>query len=263
MITKKLLPFQNVVASGVASCQVPLGDTYTRFVLKLGGTTFTKAMIARIVGKINGKPFIDISGSQLDTINKFRKIYDAAGFLTIDLTEPGAKTVGGQLAGSVGTAQGVANFILEVTIAGATAPTLEVYAMVTEPMPLGRVLALISQQSTFAATGKNPVLLPYSPGASHLIKRVHFFGGSISALEVKKNGVAIFEDVDTATNDYINQEFGHAPQASHWCWNPIVTRDLARVVNLATAQSLQLAPTIGATGAVTIVGEYLAFINEL
>jgi hypothetical protein len=38
-------------------------------------------------GKNQGKTIIQASGSDLDTINKFKGIYDDVGFLTIDFSE--------------------------------------------------------------------------------------------------------------------------------------------------------------------------------
>ena len=53
-IMRQLPPFQNVVANGIATGQVPPGRTIERIVFKLGGTAFTKAMLTLLNLKANG-----------------------------------------------------------------------------------------------------------------------------------------------------------------------------------------------------------------
>ena len=263
MITVKNLPFFNVVADGVASLELPLGMTYNRILLKLGGTTFTKAMMTRIVAKLNGKNFYDITGSRLDTINKYRGISDDASFLTLDFNEPFAKTVGGMLSGAIGTAAGVNKFTLEVTIAGATAPTLESWSMQSEPMPLGIIHAFVHHPVTFSAAGKFPIVLPHGPQAGHLIERIHFFHTNMTALEVKKNGLLIFEEMETAVNEFIQKEYKKTPQSGHFVYDPIVTNDLKRVVDTANAQSLQFNVTVSASDTIDVYAEYATQLDRL
>lgn len=262
MITKKNLPFFNVVASGVASLELPLGMTYNRIILKLGGTTFTKAMITRIVAKLNGKNFYDITGSRLDSINLYRGLAADASYLTIDFNEPFAKTVGGMGGGAIGTAAGVSSFTLEVTIAGATAPTLESYSMISEPQPLGLIMGLVHHPVTFSAGGKFPIVLPHGPRAGHLIKRVHFFHANMTVLEVKKNGLSIFEEMAIAINEFIQGEYERAPQAGLYVYDPIVTGDVKRVLATANAASLQFNVTVSAADTVDTYAEYIGRIEQ-
>jgi len=263
MITVKNLPFFNVVASGVASLELPLGMTFNRIILKLGGTIFTKAMITKIVAKLNGKNFFEITGAYLDKINTYRGLTANAAYLTIDFNEPFAKTVGGMYAGAIGTAQGVNSFTLEVTIAGATAPTLESWSMISEPQPLGLINALVSHPVTFSAAGKFPIVLPHGPNAGHLIERVHFFHTNMTALEVKKNGLLIFEEMAIAINEFIQTEYKHVPQAGLYVYDPIVAQDLARVVDTANAQSLQFNVTVSAADSIGVYAEYATRIERL
>lgn len=262
MIVKKNLPFFNVTATGVASLELEKGYTYHRIILKLGGTTFTKAMITRIVGKINGKIFYDITGSYLDAINKYKGIADDASYLTIDFTEPNAKTVGGMATGAIGTSQGVKSFTLEVTISGATAPTLESWAMVSEPKPLGLIHGIVSHPVTFSAAGKFPITLPHGPEAAHLIKRVHFFHSNMTSLEVKKNGLVIFEEMATAINEFIQEEYGKAPQTGLYAYDPCINNDFSRVLDTSNAQTLQFNTTVSAADTVNVYVEAIGIIEK-
>ena len=75
------LPFSNVVASGVATNQVTPGRTLENLRLKLGGTTFTKAMITDIKLKANGKVIVDGTAVELDKLNAYRGEASDASFL--------------------------------------------------------------------------------------------------------------------------------------------------------------------------------------
>ncbi len=268
MLTKKMLPFQNVVAAGTAVHECELGPTYHRIILALGGTALTKAMLSRIVCKLNGKIFYDLTGSQLDTINKYRGIPDDAGYISLDFTEPAqiAANLAGMNAGAIPTAQGVTSFTVEVTIAGATAPTLVGYAEISEAQALTeetRILAMIPQGNNFSSTGKFPIVLPHGPGTDNYIKRVHFFGGSPTELTVKKNGLAIFDQIPVTVAQFLQEERDMAAQNGHFVYDPVVNGDMKRVINNGNAQSLQFELTVGATGVVNTIAEYYARLSQL
>jgi len=263
MLFTKNLPFLNVVADGVASLELPIGMTYNRIYLKLGGTTFAKSNISRIVMKINGKIFYDISGTNLDKLNDYKLFGLGAGYLCVDLTEANAKTIGGQYIGAIGTMQGVTSFVMEVTIAGATAPSLESWSEISSPMPLGLISSIISHTATFSAAGEFPVVLPHGKDAGLLIQRVHFFHSNMTELEVKKNGVVIFESMPTAVNDEIQTSYGRDPQAGLYVFDPIINNDVQQVLDTSTAQSLSYNITVSAADTVTILTEAIADLGRI
>ena len=259
----KNLPFFNVGANSVASLELDRGMTYNRIVLQLGGTTFPKTDIDRIVCKLNGKIFYDVTGSRLDSINKYRGLADDASYLTVDFSEPTAKTVGGELIGGIGTAEGVSSFTMEVTIGGATAPTLQSWAIIGPPRPLGRVLAMVHHPVTFSAGGKFPVVLPHGPEAGHLIKRVHFFHSNMTSLEVKKNGLLIGEELDSAVVEFVQAEYGRAPQSGLYVYDPVVSGNQRDAVVTGNARSMSFNVTVSASDTVDVYGEFLADLARL
>ena len=263
MITPKNPPFLNVVADGVASMELPIGMTYNRIYLKLGGTTFTKAMITRITLKMNGKIFYDISGTNLDLLNDYKGLGLGASFLCIDFIEDKAKTTGGQYIGAIGTLSGVTSLVMEVTIAGATAPTLESWSEVSAPMPLGLLSCLISHVATFAAAGEFPVILPHGASAGLLIQRVHFFHTYMTELEIKKNGVIIFENMPDAVNDEIQLSYGRTPQSGLFIYDAIINNDIQQVLDTSSAQSLSYNVTVTEADTLTILTEAIADISKI
>jgi len=221
MLPIKMPDFVNVVAAGTALLEkIPLGPTYRRLILELGGTAFTKAMITRILIKLNTKPIWDITGSDLDTINKYRGLYDEATHLTLDFSEPRARTIIGQEWGNIDTSKeaGITSFSVEVTIAGATAPTLKAWAETGSPQPLdspykGLITAMLSQPYN-AAAGSFTVPLPKGSDVGALIKRTYIFAANLTKANVKRNGVNVFEEIEPAVNSFMQKEYQRAPQAN-------------------------------------------------
>ena len=172
------LPFANVVASGVATANVTPGRTIEQIRLKLGGTTFTKAMITLARVKANGKTIIEATGDQLDKLNTFRGKAANAAYLDIDFSDFSMNNEFDRHVGAFDTSAGIANVTLEITIAGATAPTL--VAIVTESAsqktsqgenaPYAGILTKILRYPyNISSGGRLPITVPFGPA----IRRDH------------------------------------------------------------------------------------------
>lgn len=266
MELKKNLPFFNVVASGTASLDIDdLGPTYHAILLELGGTSFTKAHITSIIAKLNGKPFFTIDGTNLQAINDYKSYDSDVSYLMIDFAEWANKTIGGNLLGSIVTAKGISKFSLQVTISGATAPTLESYSLVSPLVPGAEqvsdlICGMISHPINLGAAGKFPIVLPYGPEAGHLIKRVYFFSNYITELEVKRNGVPIHGDMGANANDYFQTYFKRTPQAGLYVYDAVMTKDFTQMLDTSKAQTLLFNITVSQA---TTVDVYLEAIGKL
>jgi hypothetical protein len=258
----KNLPFFNVVATGVASLSLPLGMTYERIILALGGTAFTKAMITDLKAKINGKVIWQTTGAKLDSLNKYRGLATDATHLVMDFTEIFARDEVGQSLGAIGTAEGVGTFTLEVTITGATAPTLESWSVLSGPKKLGVINKLLTYNQTIGAAGKFPIQLPYGKDGGSIIKRVGFFHANMTELEVKKNGLVI-HDTTKAINEYWQTENQKAPQAGLYVADFIVDNNQSGMLVTADAQSMQWNVTTSAADVITVQVEYLDLLGNL
>jgi hypothetical protein len=220
-----LNPFQNVVASGIATTDLRhlLGTTISRIQLRLGGTTFTKAMMTLIQLKANGKVIWESTGSRTDSRMQWRGITANAAFLSLDFTEVRAKTRAAQMAGALDTTIGVRDLRLEVTIAGATAPTLDGVAEVNDPQidaNLAGLRPLIARvhffTQTIGAAGTFPLLVPhFDPNAGgSIFKRIVVFSANMTGARVERNGIREFEVLSAAQNNYMGIEYGRTTQAS-------------------------------------------------
>jgi len=256
----RLNPFLNVVATGMATIDLSsiFGYTLQRIVLQLGGT-FTKAMITGARIKANSKTIFDDTGSRTDSRMQYRGIAANAAFLTLDFTEIRSKTIVGQMLGAVDTTAGITSLIGEIDIAGATSPTLTGWAEVTGPQTgperflIGKVLNVTQN---FAAAGEFPFNLPYGRLAGTLIKRIHYFGSTVTGARVKKNGIEVHNSVD-AVNDFIQGEYQRTPQTNVYTVDFISDGNQSNVLNAADAQSMEYYITVSGAGNVTAVAELL------
>lgn len=108
------LPFSNVVATGVATASVTPGRTIHRIILKLGGTSLTKAMLTLIKVKANGKVVFEGTGTQIDKLMTYRGITANAAYLALDFSEIRGRDQVDQVVGAWDTSHGMSS----ITYAG-------------------------------------------------------------------------------------------------------------------------------------------------
>lgn len=264
MLLVKNLPFVNVAASGVASCSLPVGMSYNRIILALGGGAFTKAMITNIKVRVNGKVVFENTGSRLDLINQYRGLAASANYLTLDFTEPRAKDMAEEYLGNINTAQGVSSLTMEVTIAGATTPTLDSYAELGPPAPLGVIAKQILFTNSFAGSGKFPFKLIDVANRGAIIKRVHFaHGGNLTQLEVKKNGIVIFDNIPAAVNTFYLGEYQKTTQTNLYSFDPCCDNNYSNAIKTQDMVSMEFNPTFSAADTVTAVLEVLDTLGNM
>jgi hypothetical protein len=263
----KLLPFNNVVASGLATCDLSnlLGYSIERIMLNLGGGAFTKAMITSIQIKANGKVIFDTTGARLDARNQYRGITGNANFLTIDFAEIRSKTELGQNLGALDTTAGITSLKMELTIAGATTPTLQAWAETNRPQvdsaqaPTRGLIAKVHNSTiTIGAAGTFSIPVPHmdvSAGGS-IFKRICFFSANMTALVIKKNGIVI-EDSTAAMNNFNQAEYRKVPQGSLYVFDPIVDDNQSQVLNTRDAQTMEVLATFSAGETITVESEVL------
>lgn len=234
---RALEPFQNVLATGraVLSSKLVLGNVIERVYLVLGGGAFTKAMITAIRVRLNGKVvFGDVSGTNLDLVQRYTLLNNTVGFLTIDFSEPIARSVQGQLMGAYNTnAAGVTDFTLEVDIAGATTPTLAAWVQMRSPADMSPqagfdpglapvIRALIPTTIPVSAAGEIQADVNYGSGGNSLIKRLYIISTVLTSFRIKRDALDIFETVAPTLNTYIELDFGRVAQANMYVWDPLM-----------------------------------------
>jgi hypothetical protein len=135
MIPLQLPAFSPQAAGQKAICQVPKYNmALKRVILTLGGTSFLKSHISSLVLKLGTHPIWEVTGSDLDKINKYKGIYDNATHLTLDFSDRDHKDIIAEEVGGIDFSKLADALFIEVEIsASASAPTLKGLALWTPP----------------------------------------------------------------------------------------------------------------------------------
>jgi hypothetical protein len=224
-----LEPFQNVVATGQAqlTTQRIWPNTLEYISLILGGT-FTKAMITNLQVRLGQKTIWYTTGTDVQTLNSYEGRTATATLLTLYFANNNARTPKQQYLGAIDFgAIGVRDLTLLVTITGATAPTLVAYAEVAPPKTLDAASNLLFRAilqtplAPSAATTFTPFLINYGQSGGALLRRLLFAQQTIvTALEIKRDGLDIFEQIPTTVANAIETEiFPHTPIASNFVYD--------------------------------------------
>jgi hypothetical protein len=231
-------PFANVAANGVAVCDMNkfLGQVIEKIVLDLGGT-FTRAMITLIQLKANGKVIYETDGAKQGSTNLYNGQTDDATKLKIDFMDRKAVTVNARQAGSIdlSAASGVANLRLEVTIAGATNPTLggvvDVSPVSLDPAEAGiRALVVRRHRATYVVGAAGEFALPVPhldpAGGGSNYRRIFLFSANCTNIKAVREGVTEYE-LTKARNEFNQKDNFKTPQASLHVFDPVQDGQLA------------------------------------
>lgn len=271
-LTRYSLPFANVVASGVATANITPGRLLENVKLCLGGTAFTKAMITQVRVKANGKVVMEGTGTELDKINAYRGETTDAAFLDISFADYWLNNEFDRKVGAFDTSSGISNITFEVTIAGATAPTLK--AIVTESAaqkdksgeaaPYAALISKILKYPFNISTGgRLPFTVPFGAQSGSIIKRLHVFhGGNMSGITVKQDAMVIHETVK-AENEQEQKRFLRKPQTNVYTVDFTVQSAIKHALDTRDARSLEWLPDFSAADSGSVIVEYLDPLGNL
>lgn len=270
-LTRKALPFSNVVATGDATNQITVGKTLTNLQLQLGGTSFTKAMIDMFRLKANGKTIFEGTGTQIDKINAYRGATANAAFLDVSFEDITGLDLVDRVVGCLDTSAGVVALNTEVKIAGATAPTLSALLYETAPQKdmggnpqpfAGLIAKQLRYPFSVSTGGELPVNLPFGKNGA-IIKRIHVFhGGNMTAALVKEDGVVLHETTK-AQNEYEQTRNGRVPQTNVYTIDFMMDGDVRKAWDTRQAQSIENIYTFSGADSGHVVVEYLDILGNL
>lgn len=279
-LLRLLEPVQNVLANQhfVLNSKLVLGNVVERVIFTLGGT-FTKAMLTNLVLKLNGKVVLGpISGTQLDSIQKYLLLVNDANRLTMDFTEPTSRSIPGQLMGAIHTdAAGVTDLTLEGDIGAATNPTLTVHAQMRsvadldpargfDPATFPLIRALIPTTVTETAAGEFQHDLNYGVKGDTLIKRIFIFSSVLTAFKVRRDSVEIFDTVTSALAGYIQSEYGRDDQSGLYVYDPLVDGNQSDVITTRSGNretQFQFLFTASGTGVHSVFTDLYAPLSRI
>ncbi len=277
MFSQRLTEFTPITPGQVATVKVPkYALTLNRVLLRLGGGTFTKALISKIEVKIGTRAVWTIdsvgalaAGTILDMLNKYKGVFDQATNLTIDFTERDFLTIAAREIGGIDMSKITDDVYINITIAaGAVTPSLYGYMFLTPPqgkdIEEGQLIQkVVGIPYSFANGGRQ--LISFDPKGA-MLKRIYTtFAGSngtattesnLSKFEVKKNGYTIFELTST-DNKFLQQEYRKVPQSGLFVADLCFDNNLSGAMVTADAQALEFAPTFTATDSGIMLFEVL------
>lgn len=225
-------PFQNVANSGVAICDMNkfLGTVLEKITLTLGGT-FTRAMITSLVLKANGKIIFETDGTKLEASNVYNGATTDVTLLKIDFMDRKAVTVNARQAGAIdlSAGSGITQMRMEVTIAGATSPTLVGFADVSpptaDPAEAGiRGLLARRHRATYVVGAAGTFALPIPhldpAGGGSNYRRIYLYSANCTAIKTMREGVTEHE-LTKLQNEAAQKDNFKAPQANLVVFDPV------------------------------------------
>lgn len=270
-LTRYGLPFSNVVATGTATNNVTPGRTLENLRLKLGGTTFTKAMIAMLRLKANGKTIVEGTGTELDKINAYRGESTNAAFLDLQFADYRMLSELDRMVGAFDTSLGISNITTEVQISGATAPTLSPILVESanqkdnqgNAAPFAGLISKVLRYPFSIATGGTlPVTVPFGPQSGSIIKRLHVFNANMTGATVKQDGLVVHESIK-AENDFDQTKAGRSPQAGVYTIDFCLDGNVRKALDTRDSRSLEWLFTFSAADSGTVLVEYLDPLGNL
>lgn len=271
-LVRQGLSFSNVVPTGIATNNVTAGRTIETIQLRLGGTTFTKAMISMVRVRANGRVLVEATGTELDRISAYRGVPNGANFLDIPFFDERMTTYLDRAVSAFDTSEGVGQITTEVQIAGATAPTLTPIVVESAgqrdmltgaPAPYAKMVGKILRYPYSVSTGGQlSFQVPFGAESGAIIKRLHVSHANMTAAVVKQDGMAIHESV-AAENQNMQTSRGRVPQAGMYTIDFVVDGNIRNAFDTRDARSVEWLFTFSAADTGFILVEYLDDFENL
>jgi hypothetical protein len=277
MIKLRLPPFNPVQNGARSTIAIPRYDmTLARVTLKfIGANSLTKTTITEIAVKAGARTIWGpVSAAELDKINKFKGLFDQADSLTLDFTErdalsPDAKEVGGIDIPALG---GQDVFIEVNNNAASGTPNLYALADFTtlqfdprNPDPRGQLIKKLVKIQIPSNGGTAVTWTPSFKGA--IVQRLFtFYGGTdwgastdgnVQTVEIKKNGVAVWDRINCKDARFFQLEMKRVPQSKVYAVDFIADNVHSAAMSTADARSLEINYQLGATDTLYAIAEVL------
>ena len=225
-------PIQNVVNSGVAIADLNklLGTVLEKLTFTLGGT-FTRAMITSFVIKANSKVIFETDGTKLEAANVYNGQPTDVTIFKVDFMDRKAVTVNARQVGSIdlSVGSGITTLRAEITIAGATSPTLIGFADVSPPNASQaekeiRWLFERKHRATYVVGAAGTYALPVPhldpAGGGSNFRRIFIYSANCTAIKTVREGVTEHELLKLQ-NEASQKDNFKVPQANLVVFDPV------------------------------------------
>ncbi|HWP19769.1 MAG TPA: major capsid protein P2 [Burkholderiaceae bacterium] len=269
----KLTNLQNVAAGNTATLKCPAGKgapTYDKIAFVLSGGA-TPAHIERVVGKANGRIFLDEgSGTLINKRDAYRGISTDPGFVELDFTEPNARNGASEqlLASIPGALLQDLSFEIKLAASFPGAGRIDAVANYRPPTNNPYIRKLLNTTQAFPAAGTegspNIMFLP-TGGAGGRVKRIWIregVNGSVTAVQVRIANNVIHE-VTRAELERDQERNRLVPQANLCVLDFIEDGNLMGMLDTANAPGVELRLVTSQADTYTVDFEYIDPIGRL
>lgn len=255
-ITKKLPSIKNVAAGLTAVLECPVGYTYDRIILAYSGTAVTRSMIKNIQVKVNSKPIWSLKDAdELQNINDYYGRADNSGYVSFYFNRPEMTNIIQERVTGLGTLD-VQTLSVEFDIdSGAPGDfAATATALWSEPQPLGLITKIKAFPTATLGSGENEI--------DNIVKgprvmAMHLFKSDITNVAIDVDNQRVYEAAK-GLSEALQKEYGRAPvTASCTHVDFMLEGDNAQALLTDSVQDLRLIPTLGTSGSVRTVVEYL------
>lgn len=277
----KLNAFPSVAASAVSTLVTDqlTDQSLHALIFERGGTTFTNAHLSGLRVRLDGKDLVNgLTGAQLVDLNEYSGLVDVTNYTALFFGDPTARTIRGQHQGDVDLSVYRKPIEIEVTIGGATAPTLQAYALTGVPkaaMGIGydalesaqfkALIRTIIQPAAAVTRATYGISLGSVPGAR--IRRINLFHANLTSVELTKNSLRKWDNVSAALNNAVQQQFARTPQSGLYVLDRIVDGNQGEAETTVQSDgrpwNLQVALTTSAGDTITAFADVITTHGQL
>lgn len=250
----KLPSVANVAAGSSCSVNLPVGPTYEEIIIAV--TNITNVQLSNLELRVNGKPvqrFKDLA--ELDAINQFYGRGAAAnGIYKLHLARPEMQSVEQQMLTALGTAD-VATVTLHGDInAACVNPAIVCYARQSPGQALGLITKV--KRFPFSSAVSGAVDIDNLPRPGSRIAAIHLVKSDITACEVDVDSIRVY-DMPRSVAVELAKAYLRTFQANYMHIDFIPNGNIFEALRTEGVQDLRVRPTLGTSGAVDIIVEYL------
>lgn len=233
----ELNPFPSVPGTGVATLVTNelAGRSVHGLIFEQAGTTYDRSHIETIKVRAGQKDLLEgIAATQLQKLNDYNGLAAETERFAHFFGDPTARTIRGQHLGDLDLdIYGNDPLQIEVKNAGATAPELKVYALVSVPkraMGIGfddaeaaTVRALLrTVVQPASAINRKAVEIGLGSQAGAKVRALHFFHANLTSVEFRKASDVKFDNISIGLNSFVQENFARAAQAGLYTMDRIV-----------------------------------------
>jgi len=245
-------------AGGHCVLNLPLGMTYD--LIQFAVTNITAANMLNFKVKVGSSTIVDLASFQdFEDLNTFYRRQTQAGFLTLWFYRPEYQEDVRALT-SLGTADITAPITIEFDLPALTSPAITAYAVQRPPQVMGAITKIREYTANFTAAGLMAIdNIPRGAriAAFHLRKAA----GDVTNLDLEVNngsGAALVQTGPKALYETIQKQYNRVPvTATYTHMDLCLLGDFASPMPTAQLADMRLKPTVGSSGSVVTMVEYI------